>query len=48
MDQQYLKTINVSDLIYGSYIRYDRMYEMSKFAFYGDTDSNNVNIYIDL
>ena len=47
MDQNYLNTVDISDILYGSFIRYDRMYEMTKFAFYGKTDSNNVNIYID-
>lgn len=37
----------VSDILYGNYIRYDRMYEMTKYAFYG-SDSSKVNIYIDL
>lgn len=37
----------VANILYGSYIRYDRMYEMTKFAFYGQTDSNTVNVYID-
>jgi hypothetical protein len=39
---------NVADVIYGSYIRYDRLYEMTKFAFYGKTDSESVNIFIDV
>lgn len=39
---------NVADILYGSYIRYDRLFEMTKFAFYGKTDSENVNIYIDV
>lgn len=38
---------NVADILYGSYIRYDRLFEMTKYAFYGKTDSNNVNIFID-
>ena len=38
---------NIADILYGSYIKYDRMYEMTKYAFYGKTDSNDVNIYID-
>ena len=37
----------VADILYGSYIRYDRMYEMTKYAFYGKTDSDSVNIFID-
>lgn len=39
---------NIADILYGSYIRYDRMYEMTKFAFYGKTNSNSVNIFIDI
>lgn len=39
---------NVADILYGSYIKYDRLFEMTKFAFYGKTDSENVNIYIDV
>lgn len=39
---------NAADILYGSYIKYDRLFEMTKFAFYGKTDSENVNIYIDV
>lgn len=39
---------NIADVIYGSYIRYDRLYEMTKYAFYGKTDSDSVNIFIDV
>lgn len=39
---------NVADILYGSYIRYERLFEMTKYAFYGKTDSENVNIYIDV
>jgi len=39
---------SIADIIYGSYIRYDRLFEMTKFAFYGRTDSEDVNIYIDV
>lgn len=39
---------SIADILYGSYIRYDRLFEMTKFAFYGKTDSNDVNIFIDL
>lgn len=35
-------------IMYGSYIRYDKMYELTKYAFYGKTDSNDVNIFIDV
>lgn len=38
---------SIADMLYGSYIRYDRMYEMTKFAFYGKTDSESVNVFID-
>lgn len=41
-------TIDAADLLFGSYIKYDRMYEMTKYAFYGKTDSNDINIYIDI
>lgn len=44
-NQEYFPTI--ADILYGSFIRYDRLYEMTKFAFYGKTDSDHVNIYID-
>ena len=39
---------NAADILYGNYIRYDRLYEMTAFAFYGKTDSNDVNIFIDV
>ena len=39
---------SIADILYGSYIRYDRMFEMTKFAFYGKTNSSSVNIFIDL
>ena len=39
---------NVADILYGSYIRYERLFEMTKYAFYGKTDSNDVNIFIDV
>ena len=39
---------SIADILYGSYIRYDRLFEMTKYAFYGKTDSNDVNIFIDL
>lgn len=39
---------NAADILYGSYIRYDRLYEMTYYAFYGKTDSNDVNIFIDV
>ena len=39
---------NVADIIYGSYIKYDRLFEMTKFAFYGKTDAQEINIYIDV
>lgn len=38
---------NAADIIYGNYIRYDRLFAMTKFAFYGKTDSTTVNIFID-
>ena len=48
-------TPNIADILYGSYIRYDRLYEMSKYAFHGDVEkyafSNEqgryINIYVD-
>lgn len=42
-----IRNPNIADILFGSYIRYDRMYEMTKYAFYGKTDANNVNIFID-
>ena len=39
---------NAADILYGSYIRYDRLYEMTYYAFYGKTDSSDVNIFIDV
>lgn len=41
------EVFDAADLLYGSFIKYDRLYEMTKFAFYGKTDSNSVNIFID-
>lgn len=38
---------NIADILYGSYIKYDRLYEMTKFAFYGDTHNQSINIYVD-
>lgn len=46
MEGQYYHP-DIANILYGSYIRYDRLYEMTKYAFYGKTDSNDVNIYID-
>ena len=48
MEQGYSQVHDAADLLYGSYIKYDRMYEMTKYAFYGKTDSETVNIYIDV
>lgn len=48
MDNGYNRIFDVADLLFGSYIRYDRMYEMTKFAFYGKSDSNDVSVYIDI
>lgn len=39
---------SAADILYGSFIRYDRLYEMTKFAFYGEIKCNSVNIYIDV
>ena len=47
MYNESIQNPNIADILYGSYIRYDRMYEMTKFAFYGKTDAKSVNIYID-
>lgn len=41
-------TPDVADILYGNYIKYDRMYEMTKFAFYGEIKSESVNIFIDV
>ena len=38
---------DMADILYGSYIKYDRMYEMTKFALYGANDVDHINIYID-
>ena len=38
---------NMADMLYSSYIRYDRMYEMTRFAFHG-YDSDHVNVYVDV
>ena len=48
MSKNNLHMPSIADVLYGSYIRYDRLFEMTKFAFYGKTDSNDVNIFIDL
>lgn len=37
-----------ADLLYGSFIRYDRLYEMTMHAFYGQIKTNSVNVYIDV
>lgn len=45
-----IRNPNIADILYGSYIRYDRLYEMTAFAFYGKTNTTNIrniNIYID-
>ncbi len=47
MYNESIRNPNIADILYGSYIRYDRLYEMTKYAFYGKTDANNINIYID-
>ena len=38
--------ISAADVMYGQFIKYDRMYEMTKYALYG-ANTNSVNIYID-
>lgn len=38
----------IADILYGSYIRYDRLYSMTEFAFYGKKIDSNVNIFIDI
>lgn len=43
-----LNRVDAASILYNSYIRYDRMYEMTKFAFYGKSDSNTINVYVDL
>lgn len=48
MQGGYTYVVDAADLLFGTYIRYDRMYEMTKYAFYGKTDSNDVSIYIDI
>lgn len=39
---------NVSDAMYGQFIKYDRLYEMTKYAFYGCNNLSSVNIFIDV
>lgn len=38
----------VAEILYGSYIRYDRMYGMTQFAFAGTNLPKEVNVYIDV
>ena len=38
--------ITVADVMYGQFIKYDRLYEMTKYALYG-ANTSSVNIYID-
>ena len=38
---------NIADVLYGSYIRYDRLYEMSMFAFRPEYGAR-ANIFIDV
>lgn len=38
--------VSAADVMYGQFIKYDRMYEMTKYALYG-ANTNSVNIYID-
>ena len=47
-NKDYLQVYDVADILYGSYIKYDRLYEMTKYAFYGKSDSDDVNIFIDV
>lgn len=37
----------IADMLYGNYIKYDRLYEMSMYALYGKTNSSSINIFID-
>lgn len=39
--------ISAADVMYGQFIKYDRLYEMTKYALYG-ANANSVNIYIDV
>lgn len=43
-----IKRARIDEILYGSYIQYTRLYEMTKYAFYGKTDANSVNIFIDV
>lgn len=38
---------DIGSILYGNFMKYDRMYELTKYAFYGKTDSISVNIFID-
>ena len=38
--------ISVADVMYGQFIKYDRLYEMTKYALYG-ANTHSVDIYID-
>lgn len=48
MQGGYTYVVDAADLLFGTFIRYDRMYEMTKYAFYGKSDSEEVAIYIDM
>lgn len=48
MDNQGIKRARIDEILYGSFIQYTRLYEMTKYAFYGKSDANSVNIFIDV
>lgn len=39
--------VNVEDLLYRNYIQYNRLFELTKYAFY-KSDAENVDLYIDM
>lgn len=38
---------HAADILFGNYIRYDRLFELTKHAFYGRSDATETDIYID-
>lgn len=40
--------ISIAEVMFGNFIKYDRMYQLTNFAFYGDVESlGSVNVFID-
>ena len=46
MNNQYMP--DAANILYGSYIRYDTLYGMTNYAFYGKCYADSVNIFIDI